>query len=175
MYINTYIYLNFFNTLVTIEGKLDGKMEVWAPGTAYISLGEYNTRLNLPENLITNDIKKVELPNKSNFEEVDPIWQQYRIQSFYGEGLYAKKQIYTTGCADIGNDGVYRNILGTFPDGKQAWYEGHLQLDENTLTNPIADGGAAMMGVTLTNVEYEWDRYPLCPVPFKSFLNGENW
>ena len=130
----------------------------------------YNPPVNIPNGVITSDIKQVSLPNKSNFGNIDPIIVLNRHYMEFGELLYAKNTFNTAGCSALNDNGDYDNVLGTFPDGSQAWYAGHIQLDENTLSNPIADGGAAMMNLYITQYD-DWAQDPQCPVASKSFVN----
>ncbi len=132
----------------------------------------FNPKVNLPDAALSSQIRKVTLPNKSNFGTIDPIYAQNHGDIMFGSDLYAKSGFTTTGCSDITDDGAYRNVLGTFPDGSQVWYAGQVQLDENSLENPISDGGRAMLQVNLSSAE-EWASKPKCPVPNPNFVNSK--
>ncbi len=128
--------------------------------------------------LSSNQIRKISLPNKSDFGAIEPISSPNDINTLFGEGLYAQSQFTNEGCSDIPEDGSYhRNVLGVFPDGSQAWYYGHAELDSNTLDYPIADAGDAMMNVNLSWLEeYYFEGRPIepfCPIPFRSFVNSK--
>ncbi len=130
-----------------------------------------NPVVNLPSAVRTSEIISINLPNKSNnFGSIQPVsFQDTRID-FYGEAIYLKNDISANGrCSSIANDGIYPNLLGTFPNGAQVFYAGYLELDENTLENPLTDGGAAMISV---KPGVEGDQ-PVCPVTPKSFVNSE--
>ena len=103
---------------------------------------------------------------------VDPVPIQNFRDILYGEGLYLKNKLNNADCSAIDTDGVYRNVLGTFPNGQQAYYAGHGVLFENTVEDPIADGGNLMINVNVTG--YGEDFEPDCPVAPKNFLNGKN-
>lgn len=133
----------------------------------------YNNRPNLPTYLQDSTFKSISLPNKDNFGIADPIARSETVDSFYGEGLYLKNELQNADCSSIDHDGNYKNILGTFPNGEQAYYGAFTQLEENTVENPIADGGAAMAKVDIT---YHWtdeDEKAYCPNVSKSFLNSK--
>jgi len=131
-----------------------------------------NPTVDLPSAVINQQIKQVSLPanTNANFGSIDPI--QFPENEFYGEDLYLKQNIPTNGCSNIPDNGDYWNTLGTFPDGKQAWFAGNVQLDRNTLDNPLSDGGAAMMKIKIPSDEVYYDDVGAqCPVPSKSFIN----
>ena len=150
---------------------LNGEVWIVDPSTTDCFL-VYNNRPNLPNSLQDSSFRTVALPNKSSFGTIEPIAVQDAFYMLYGEGLYLKNQLDNNDCSDIDDNGSYRNVLGTFPNGNQAYYAGHAELDENTLENPIADGGAAMMNVNITGY-YDYISDPSCPIPLKSFLNGK--
>ncbi len=144
---------------------LNGEVWISDPSTNACFM-VYNNRPNLPSSLQDSTFQTVSLPNKSSFGNIEPIAAQDLFMILYGEGLYLKNQLSNNDCSNIDDNGSYQNVLGTFPNGDQAYYAGHAELDENTLESPIADGGAAMMNV---------DKFsdPLCPIPLKSFVNGK--
>jgi len=153
------------------EEKVDGEVWIYDSVTddCYII---FNPPVNVPNGVLTSAIKKVSLPSVANFDVIQSILAHDDGNRKYGGGFSAKSKMTTAGCADIPDDGVYRGILGTFNDGTQVWYSGHSQLDENTLQNPIADGGYAMKKVTVSGYE-EYYSEPVCPVPIKSFVNSK--
>jgi uncharacterized protein (DUF1501 family)/uncharacterized protein (DUF1800 family) len=128
----------------------------------------YNPKIYLPDSFLA-DKRTIVLPNKSNFNTIDPIIGQAGDRLF-GGGLYAKNKLTTTGCSDITEDGNYDNIIGIFPNGDQVYYAAGVQLDNNTVENPIADGGNGMMNTNASKYE-DWASEARCPVPFSSFLN----
>jgi hypothetical protein len=147
--------------------------EVWISQNNNNCYMIYNPPINLPNGVITNAFQAVTLPSKSSFTTVDPVAIQDGAYRLYGEGIYANSAFNTAGCSDIDDDGIYSYVLGTFSNGNQALYDGHAQLDNNTLENPIADGGAAMMSVTVIAYEEREAMDPYCPVAVRSFLNSE--
>jgi hypothetical protein len=157
-----------------VESRLGGIVLFYGESTGDFCFGISNPPVNLPNDVIPNDFRKISLPNKSaNFGLVDPIPPTYVNYQLNGEALYAKKKFSTAGCSDIDNDGLYWKIVGTFPDGTQAFYSGNGMLEENTLENPIADGGNGMYNVKIPEYEEGYPTDPECPVPFKSFLNSK--
>lgn len=133
-----------------------------------------NPPVNLPISIQPSNFTQVTLPIKSNFETVDAVSAQLAYGLLYGEDLLAKTRFFTNGCSSIGNDGIYANVIGTFSDGSQAVYAAHAELDENTLSNPIADGGYAMMQADNSlSLTYLWAHKPYCPVAARSFVNSE--
>ena len=165
---------NIFQLLVIgwqTDERLNGEVWIYNPSTTECYL-VYNNRPNLPTSLQDSSFQTISLPNKSNFGTIDPVAAQNSFYVVFGEGLYLKNQLNNNDCSNIDDNGVYRNTLGSFPNGDQAYYAGHAELDENTLENPIVDGGAAMMRVNITGY-YDWDSDPQCPIPSKSFVNSK--
>lgn len=132
----------------------------------------YNERPNLPSGLQDSTFQEVDLPNQSSFGTINPIPAQNYFDMYIGEGLYLKNELKNADCSAIDENGNYRNVIGTFPNGNQAYYAGHAILDENTVENPIADGGNAMMNIDITDY-YNGEAYIHCPVAAKSFLNSK--
>ena len=130
-----------------------------------------NPTVNLPAAVRTNEIRNINLPNKAfNFGSIQPIPFQESRDEYHGEAIYLKNDISANGrCSSIPNNGIYSNVIGTFQNGDQAWFAGHIITDENTFENPIADGGATMISVSPGD---EGDN-PFCPVPAKSFVNSK--
>lgn len=165
-------YLSFHLSGWWTESKMNGDVYIQRATSDDCYL-IYNPPVNLPNSAITSVMRQVTLPNKSQFTPVSPVSQQW-VDIDFGEGLYANNDFTATaaGCSAISHNGNYTHVLGKFPDGSQAWYASYMQLDENTLDNPIADGGAAMMKVEIDAYYYdEWATTPVCPVPPKSFVN----
>jgi hypothetical protein len=135
----------------------------------------YNPEVDLPNGVITSDIRQVNFPISASFGMIEKILMPNQEEEYFGEAVYLKSSISTGGCDSILANGSYDNILGTLTNGQQGWYAGHLELDENTLENPIADAGAAMMKIVdLLGVPSDsWRITELCPVASKSFLNSE--
>ncbi len=165
--------LKFLSKGYHTEERVNGK--VWIYDT--IALQCYlifNERINLPSELRDASFKEVSLPNKSSFLTINPVAVQDYKDRLYGEGLYLKNKMNNAGCSSISNDGRYQNVLGTFPNGQLAYYAGHAILDQNTVEDPIKDGGNAMMNVNITEVYNDgYADEPRCPVAAKSFVNGE--
>ena len=146
-----------------------GFVEIYkSSGTEEDCLTVENPPVDLPSGAITDDITIVNLPSRSNFGSIKPIRFQDNIGEFYGQSLYSKNSISGGGCDEIPYGGIYSNTIGEFPNGDQVIYAGHLELDENTLENPISDGGALMNSLSPVD-----DMNIICPVASKSFVNGK--
>ena len=133
----------------------------------------YNPKLDLPSDLIPINVRQITLPSKTTFTTINPVKVQERFYMEFGSGLSAKNKFSTAGCDNIQEDGKYQFILGTFPNGDQAMYNAHNYLDENSLDNPISDGGSTMMKMNTTGYDNDDHMVPVCPVPLKSFLNSK--
>ena len=151
---------------------MNGEVWIYDPSTTDCYL-IYNNRPSLPSSLQDSTFQTVSLPNKSSFGTIEPVATQERFEVMFGEGLYLKNQLNNNDCSNIDDNGSYQNVLGTFPNGDQAYYAGHAELDENTLENPLVDGGAAMMKLNNITGYDEWNEVPQCPIPLKSFVNSE--
>ena len=134
-----------------------------------------NPTVNMPDGVITSAIRRITLPDKSNFGSIEKNLLDQQEDEYYGEAVYLKSDISLSGCSSIPANGDYSNILGTLTSGEQGWYAGHVELDENTIENPITDAGAAMATIAnLQGLSKESDlRRALCPVAAKSFLNSK--
>jgi hypothetical protein len=128
-----------------------------------------NPKINLPSNEIgTYGLKVINLPDQSNFEVIPPIsatnwgnpwWlimETYRMN--VASGLFATNP---DQCKDL-ND--FHFIVGRFPNGDAVLYSGIAKLMQNTIQDPIADGGldAIRRGAKL------------CSNTAKTFLNIES-
>ena len=138
-----------------------------------------NPAVVMPNSAITNEIRQVTLPDLSdtNFGNIEKILSQEYAEEYFGEAVYLKNDISTSSCSSIPADGSYGNILGTMASGEQAWYAGHLELDTNTVENPISDSGSAMMKIielqSGSNTAANEFIASACPVASKTFMNGE--
>ena len=75
------------------------------------------------------------------------------------------------GCDAIPRNGDYSLILGTLSDGSgQAFYMSYVELDENTVENPIPDAGTFVFG---GSAERALMPGFYCPVAAKSFMNSK--
>ena len=135
-----------------------------------------NPVVNMPTGVITNEIRQVTLPRKSNFGTIERILGPDYEEAYFGDAFFLNNDISTSGCSGIPADGMYSNILGEMNSGEQVWYAGHVETDENTLDNPIADAGATMSVIAdfySTGGNPDAVRKYGCPVAPKSFLNSE--
>lgn len=162
-----------------LEEVVDGWFGVEDPDSSNC-IWSYNPVVNLPDGVLTSDIRQVSLPNGngSNFGNIEKILIQSQQEEFFGDAYYLKTDVFTrAGCSDIPANGDYSNVLGTLTSGEQAWYAGHVVLDENTLDNPIADAGSAMNTILDLQTGGSYDeqyQLSICPVASKSFMNGKH-
>jgi len=152
-----------FNICWHPEEIVSGVLKVRIANRCTAVLGG-NPRVNLPLGIYSawNSIRVVDLPVRSQFGSIAPILSSsYHVEHLFGEALYLKTAVWNHQCTHLENDGRYFGILGNIAGGGQAYYAGNIELHENTLDNPMSDGGAALT----TSVR------PICPVPSRSFLN----
>ncbi len=160
-----------------IQEEVDGIFALEDPTKDCIL--SYNPVVNLPGAVITNDITRVSLPDRSQLGTIEGILMQdqdggEQEELFFGGADYLKNDISNPSCSDIPANGDYSNVLGTFASGEQGWYAGHIVLDGNTIDNPIADAGSAMTTIAnLRGIASYDEKYSICPVASKSFLNGK--
>ena len=134
----------------------------------------YNPIVNVPNGVLTSDIRQVSGLNRSNLGSIEKILIQNFEEKYFGEAYYLKNAISTASCNNISPNGDYSNILGSVSNGEQVWYAGHVVLDENTLENPLDDAGSTMTSIldALGAPSNSDGRLEFCPVASKSFVNG---
>lgn len=139
-------------------------------------ISTYNPVVDLPTGAITSDIRQLSLPSMSSLGTIEKTLIQTTEEFYFGEAFYLQNDISTSGCSSISPNGIYANILGTLASGEQVWYAAHVETDENTLDNPVTDAGAAMTNIAeLLGANDVDENYSVsaCPVPSRSFVNGE--
>jgi len=125
-----------------------------------------------PPLLLTDDIiaqypdtiQTMSLPARANFDAIDPVLYGSYAPDFYGgAGIISKVSISDPLCDVLPTGDFGHNLIGTFPNGQQWYYDARILLDENTVENPIPDGGGAnaLAGT-------------LCPNVPKTFLNRKS-
>lgn len=122
--------------------------------------------MDLPASIYSlySNIRVLNLPGRSDFGTVDPILTaSYHVEYFFGEALYLKSPVSSHQCNSIVQDGRYFGILGNLAGGGQVYFAANIEFHENSLDQPIADGG----GVLTKGPNAK------CPVPAKSFMNGK--
>ena len=108
-----------------------------------------------------SNIRTLNLPVRSGFGTIDPILaSSYHVEHVFGEALYLKNGISGGQCNLVVKNGRYYGVLGNLGDGGQAYYDGNIQLHENTVENPIQANVDVGIGAK-------------CPVPAKTFVNGK--
>jgi hypothetical protein len=152
-----------YNLCWLIEEKVGGYFEV-APDGGFLCYRtrEGNPVVDLPDNILddySSVIPRLDLPALDNFIELDPIlYGDYWYPIFWGGAGY----MYNSSLLDYAGVeqcnvlpfGDFSNLLGLFSSGEQAYYDGRIELDLNTLESPIPDGGGqkAMTGTFCSNV-----------------------
>ena len=157
-----------------MEEVVDGWFGVIDPVTRDC-IWSYNPIVNVPNGVLTSDIRQISGFTKSNFGSIEKILIQNQQEEYFGEAFYLKNTVSTTSCNAVSPNGDYSNILGSMSNGEQAWYAGHIVLDENSLENPVDDAGSAMTSIldALGAPPNNDARLELCPVASKSFVNGK--
>lgn len=112
----------------------------------------------------------IDLPSQSNFDYIpptmtpywggdSPLMEMWRLT--LSGGLY---DTHTSQCNSFTGTEGFKNILGKFPDGEVMLFTGIATLLENSIENPLPDGGLAVMNRGAT----------LCTNAGKNFLNIES-
>jgi hypothetical protein len=122
----------------------------------------------LPEEVDNYGMKVIDLPDQSNFEVIPPIvatnwgYNNWLVMEMYrmnvDGGLFGATP---EQCEDLED---YNLIVGRFPNGDAVLYSGIVKLMQNTIQDPIADGGLEAIARGA----------PLCSNTAKTFLNIES-
>ena len=138
-----------------------------------------NPKLTIPSS-IENSFTKIELPGRFNLGTFEPITNPnyYEPRNVIGGALYLKEVVNNAVCDSIPRNGEYTEVIGNLADGSgQVWYMNYIELDENTIENPIPDGGRTVMGtgdrslmLGIHNVGYDGF---YCPMATKNFKNSK--
>ena len=84
----------------------------------------------------------LDLPDISKFEQIHGVRAEHRQMWFVGASHRLLESNWDNPqCSALAHDYMY--ILGTNSAGEQFHYEGYAVLEENTVENPLADGGAS--------------------------------
>lgn len=115
-------------------------------------LGVLNPAINLPESIFsTTDgqkLQRISLPALSSFEEMPPInaHHQSRFTLYTGHSWRMLADISSDAqCSTFkSNDDRwdFRYLIGQVAGGQQFHYEAYVDVKENTVENPLPDGGA---------------------------------
>jgi len=127
--------------------------------THEIILNGGNPPLYLPQSIINKyntTLKTIQLPDRQYFQDVQPTaYDPYGQQFYLGAGIVSTVNFADPKC-DTTTSG-YMNLIGVFSNGDQYYYDPRIVLEQNTVEQPIPDGG----GTTGT----------LCSNVAKNFLN----
>ena len=160
-----------------MEEVVNGYFGIRTPDSA--CFWSYNPPIDLPDRLLgaySSTIRTISLPTlSSGFGTIDEILIADYEEIYFGLAHYLKNDVRNSDCKNVDPDGDYRYILGQLASGEQMWFGGHVELDENSLENPISDGGAAMtniMDLLDLPISDNW-KLGACPVSTKSFMNSK--
>ena len=129
-----------------------------------------NPALDFPAS-IAGSARLIDLPERASFGVIEPVTNPnfYEPRNVIGGALYLKTAINNASCDAIVKNGDYSYVVGNFADGGQAFYMNYIELDENTVENPIQSGGATVFGSADRSL---MDGF-YCPVAAKNFMNSE--
>ena len=121
-------------------------------GTNLGCLGVLNPAINLPESTFsTTDgqkLQRITLPALSSFEEMPPINAHHQSRETLYTGHSWRMLVDISNGAQCStfktNDGRwdFRYLIGQVAGGQQFHYEAYVDVKENTVENPLPDGGA---------------------------------
>jgi hypothetical protein len=127
-------------------------------GINWWNLAGGNPPLYLPQSVINQHnttIKTIQLPNRTYFQDVEKAAFDPKGQQFYlGAGIMSTVNFTDSKCLKVTGS---LNVIGVFPNNDQWYYDARIVLDQNTIDQPLADGG----GMSRT----------LCSNVAKNFLN----
>ena len=131
-----------------------------------------NPPLNIPA-ASQDPTKTIQLPGRASMGVIEPITNPnyYEPRNVIGGALYLHDAVSSSVCDAIPRNGDYKGIIGNLADGSgQVYYMSYIELDENTIENPIQDGGSTAFGgsadVSLMDGFY-------CSSAAKNFKNGK--
>jgi hypothetical protein len=135
------------------------------PSTGYVFLDGGNPQVVLTSAAIAtdSDLIAISLPDRSSFEELRPVIAPALFDNKAGGTIRMNVANSGSGCDSVSSSSVYTKVVGQFPDGTYAWYDGYAELENNTPDAPISDGGAEKVNL---GVEY-------CANVPKHFFNGK--
>ncbi len=112
-------------------------------------------------------LRFIDLPDQSNFEEVDPIIPLNSANTYLIKvtlKMNVSGGLFGTNPECESLNGNFQNIVGRFQNGDFVFYSGRAELIQNTIESPLADGGleAVNRGAAM------------CTNSAKTFLNIES-
>ena len=127
--------------------------------------------MSFPGGVHTSALRNINLPDISSFGTIEPTTNPnyYEPKNVIGGALYLKNTISDASCSQIVKNGDYKDVIGRLPDGKYLFYMNYIELDENSIQNPISNGGATVFGTSDRSLMN--DLY--CPVVSKNFKNSK--
>ena len=120
---------------------------------AHMYIDGGNPPLYLPQDVInqfSSTIKTVQLPGKQYFRNINASEDVPRPANWLlGAGIVSDVALTDSKCQVVTSS---LNLIGVFPDGDQWYYDPRIALDQNTIDNPIPDGGGIAGGGLCSNV-----------------------
>ena len=119
----------------------------------------HNPKIYLPEEVINLDantigdykLQYVDLPAKDNFEYLPGVIAELKGYWFVGQSWRMLvdnwNQAWSSQCSSFKDDDDkwdFRYLVGVGPTGEQLHYDGYAVLGENSVENPLVDGGASV-------------------------------
>ena len=126
-------------------------------GCGSLKIGNPPVRLTediLNDSKYSEDIYSIDLPGKYALRAMNDVSFGWKGPEFKGgSALYNKWKISNPVCDKLPT-GDFGQLVGRFPDGELVYYDGRIVLEENTVNNPLPDGGgkSAMAGTLCPNV-----------------------
>jgi len=143
--VGTYSFLWWTNEYIGGDVAITNGIDGW-----YLVGG--NPALRLPQTIIdqyNTTIKIIQLPEKQYFQQIEPTaFDPKGEQFYYGVGIMSTVSITDPMCQSTSSS---MNLIGIFPDNDQYYYDPRIILDQNTLEQPIPDGGG-LSGTLCSNV-----------------------
>lgn len=144
---------------VSIYDPTDDECYLMQGGNPPVRLDDYLTDETYSESLYS-----ISLPAKSKFGTLDPQFITNGHANLAGTVKHLKNGMWSTNSqCDLLGKGDFYNLVGVFPDGSLAYFNGNIDLHENTLENPLIQGGDYVeAGAECPNVAMNWQNAKDC-------------
>ena len=95
------------------------------------------------QGLTSPSIHFLSLPSTLSFQTIQPILLPNRQEEYAGESIKMLSDLFASNPQQCNNfqRGNYTNTFGIFSNGGYVRYMGFAKLEQNTLQNPVPDGG----------------------------------
>ena len=134
------------------------------------------------QGLTSPSINYLSLPSSLSFQSIQPILLPERQESYGGESLKLLSNLFLSNPQQCNNfqRGNYTNTFGIFSNGGYARYLGFAKLEENTMQNPVPDGGLQAKNdlsyychnvpTTFQNSTYNSSGFTVCHIHFSHLM-----